>query len=266
MKYVALLKELKSFLRSNDLEESIAHIIIEDFLGRNYHIFLDDEVKTNHLERLENDILPRLKNKEPIQYILGYTYFYGLKILVNKNVLIPRNETEELVEWLLNTHQEKELTILDIGSGSGCIALAIKKHRPSWKVISVDVSTEALNVAKRNALELGLDVEFRNSNMLENVSEDIDIVISNPPYIEDNDEFVDEATNTYEPHLALYAKDKGLYFYKEFAKVLKIKKVQELYIEFGFQQAEEIKDIYNEFKVEIRKDINKNDRMARIIF
>ena len=106
MKYVALLKELKSFLRENNLEESIAHIIIEDFLGRSYHVFLDDDVKESHLEKLKNDILPRLKNKEPIQYILGYTYFYGLKILVNKDVLIPRNETEELVEWLLNTHQE----------------------------------------------------------------------------------------------------------------------------------------------------------------
>ena len=266
MKYVALLKELKSFLREYNFEESIAHIIIEDFLGRNYHIYLDDEVKENHLNYLKNDIYPRLIKKEPIQYILGYTYFYGLKINVNKNVLIPRNETEELVEWLLNEHHENELTILDVGSGSGCIALAIKKHRPNWKVISVDISNDALEVAKQNAKQLNLDVEFRNSNMLENVFEDIDIVISNPPYIKENDEFVDEATNIYEPHLALYADDFGLKFYKEFSKTLPIKKVRELYIEFGFQQAEDIKQIYKDFDVEIRKDINKLDRMARIKF
>ena len=114
MKYVALLKELKSFLRENNLEESIAHIIIEDFLGRSYHVFLDDEVKQFHLERLENDILPRLKNKEPIQYILGYTYFYGLKLDVNSNVLIPRSETDELVEKVLIDHQGlNKLTIAD---------------------------------------------------------------------------------------------------------------------------------------------------------
>ena len=266
MKYVALLKELKSFLRENNFEESIAHIIIEDFLGRNYHIYLDDEVKENHLNYLKNDIYPRLIKKEPIQYILGYTYFYGLKINVNKSVLIPRNETEELVEWLLNDHHENNLIILDVGSGSGCIALAIKKHRPNWKVISVDISNDALEVAKQNANELNLDVKFRNSNMLENVFEDIDIVISNPPYIEGNDEFVDEATNIYEPHLALYADDFGLKFYKEFSKTLPIKKVRELYIEFGFQQAKDIKQIYKDFDVEIKKDINKLDRMARIKF
>lgn len=266
MKYVALLKELKSFLNSINQEESIAHIIIEDFLGRNYYIYLDDEVKENHLERLKNEIIPRLIKKEPIQYVLGYTYFYGLRINVNKNVLIPRNETEELVEWLLNEHQEERLTLLDVGSGSGCIALAIKKHRPNWKVISVDISNEALDVAKQNANELNLDVEFRNSNMLENVFEDIDIVISNPPYIKENDEFVDEATNIYEPHLALYADDLGLKFYKEFSNILPIKKVRELYIEFGFQQANDIKQIYQDFDVEIRKDINKLDRMARIKF
>lgn len=266
MKYVALLRKLKSFLNSNNLEESIAHIIIEDFLGRNYHIYLDDEVSKIHLDRLENDIIPRLIKKEPIQYILGYTYFYGLKIGVNANVLIPRNETEELVEWLLSEHNEEHLTLLDVGSGSGCIALAIKKHRPNWKVISVDISNEALNVAKQNAKQLNLDVEFRNSNMLENVLESIDIVISNPPYIKENDSFVDEATYEYEPHLALYTIDAGLYFYKEFSKVLPNKKVRELYIEFGFQQANEIKEIFKDYEVEIRKDLNRNDRMARIKF
>lgn len=266
MKYVTLFKELKSLLNTLMLEETIAQIIFEDFLGKNYHIYLDDEVKQIHLERLNNDIIPRLKRKEPIQYILGYTYFYGLKINVNYNVLIPRNETEELVEWLLDNHQEESLTLLDIGSGSGCIALAIKRHRPNWKVISIDISNEALEVAKNNAISLNLDVDFRNSNLLENVSEDIDIVISNPPYIAKDDEFVDDATNTYEPHLALYAEDKGLEFYKEFSKTLPNKKVRELYIEFGFKQAKDIIDIFSDYQVEIRKDLNKLDRMARIIF
>ena len=266
MKYVTLLKNLKDFLSKENQEEFIAYIIIEDFLGKSYHAYLDDEVKQSHLNKLEKVILPRLRRKEPIQYILGYTYFYGLKISVNSNVLIPRNETEELVEWLLNTHKENELTVLDIGSGSGCIALAIKKHRPNWKVISVDISSSAIEVAKLNAKQLNLDVDFRISNLFENVFENVDVVISNPPYIEINDINVDEATNAYEPHLALYANDKGLEFYKEFNKLLPIKKVPELFVEFGFQQANEIKEIFNEYDIEIRKDINGLDRMARIIF
>ncbi|MBQ9730627.1 MAG: peptide chain release factor N(5)-glutamine methyltransferase [Bacilli bacterium] len=266
MKYVALLIELKKKLNKLGLEEAIAYLIIEDFLGRSYHVHLDDEVKENHLNRLNEDIIPRLERHEPIQYILGYTYFYGLKINVNKDVLIPRNETEELVEWLLDDHKEDSLTILDIGSGSGCIALAIKSRRPNWKVISVDISNEALMIAKDNASKLNIDVDFRNSNILENINESIDIVISNPPYIEQNDINVDESTEKYEPHLALYADDEGLYFYKEFSKILPIKKVRELYIEFGFQQAENIKEIYKKYDVEIRKDLNKLDRMARIIF
>lgn len=265
MKYSSLLIELKKKMSVNKMEESIATIIIKDLLGENYYFYLQDEVSVNDLHKV-NNILERLLKGEPIQYILGYTYFYGLKIIVDKNVLIPRNETEELVELLLESINDKDITIVDIGTGSGCIALAIKKHRPNWNVIGVDISKEALCIAKKNSQSLGLDVNFLESNLLENIDSDVDVIISNPPYIDVLDKEVDTQTLLYEPHLALFAEENGLLFYKKYKDICIQRNIKELFIEFGYKQAKDIKEIFHDYKIEIKKDLNKNDRMARITF
>lgn len=265
MKYTNLLLELKNKLREHHLEESIANVIFDDLLGSQYYVCLNEEVKKEHLVRVYK-ILDRLYKKEPIQYILGYTYFYGLKINVNQDVLIPRNETEELVDWVLKSEFRENLTIVDVGCGSGCIALAIKKNRPTWKVIGVDISKDALKVAKENAKYLNLDVTFIESDLLKNINEHIDIVVSNPPYIAENDIHVDESTYMYEPHLALYAEDEGLEIYKRLKEELINKNIPTLFIEYGYDQKQKIIDIYKKYHIELKKDINKNDRMARIKF
>lgn len=265
MKYTNLLLELKNKLSEHHLEESIANIILEDLLGSHYYVCLNEQVQEEHLIRV-SEILDRLYKKEPIQYILGYTYFYGLKINVNKDVLIPRNETEELVEWVLKSEFRENITIVDVGCGSGCIALAIKKNRPSWNVIGVDISKDALKVAKENAEKLNLDVTFIESDLLKNINEHVDIVVSNPPYIAKNDEHVDESTYMYEPHLALYAEDDGLEIYKRLKAEVTKRHISTLFIEYGYDQKQKIVDIYKKYHIELKKDINKNDRMARIEF
>lgn len=265
MKYRELFNRFKSEMLNNNLEDANAIVFMKHLLGDNFYTYLEDDVSNENIT-FSNNVIELLKNDEFIEYILGYTYFYGLKINVNKNCLIPRDETEELVEYLLNNITKEDATVLDFGTGSGCIALAIKKHRPRWNVIGLDVSKEALEIAKENAKQLNLDVKFIESDGFENVDFDIDYVISNPPYIEENDPDVDLKTFKHEPHLALFALDKGLYFYKLLKVECLKRNVLELYIEYGYKQKQDILNIYSSSNVETKKDLNKNDRIARIIF
>ena len=195
--------------------------------------------------------LERLKTAEPVQYILGYAWFLDYKIKVNKDVLIPRPETEELVTQLLYNNKKFTGTILDIGTGSGCIAITIKRLLPEAKIFAVDVSAAALNVAKQNAKDNKCEINFIEDDILnpdfKKYPDKVDIIISNPPYISEKEkEEMHANVLKYEPHLALFTDDDSLQFYKailSFAKK-KLKKQGELYLELNSEYAEAVFDLY----------------------
>ena len=208
----------------------------------------------------------------PIQYLIGYVNFYGYKIYVNENVLIPRYETEYLVEKTINYCKKifnKKVDILDIGTGSGAIAITLKKEIES-DVNASDISDSALETAKKNAKNNNVNINFIKSDIFENVNGKFDIIISNPPYIGENDEIMD-SVKKYEPHLALYAEDEGLCFYKEILKNAKKHLNNKFLIAFeiGYNQGKKIESIAKEYFenviISIEKDLSGKDRYFFII-
>jgi len=229
-------------------------------------------------------ILEDLKQQKPIQYILGETEFYGLQFNVNENVLIPRPETEELVDWIIKDSKFKSqnsepIKILDIGTGSGCIAISLAKHLPEAQVFAVDISESALKIAKENADRNGVEVEFIKANILESsLWEDValqqvdffDIIVSNPPYVRELEKReIKPNVLDNEPHLALFVEnDNPLIFYKaitDFA-VDKLKSNGSLYFEINQYLGQETKQLLVDFEfndIQLRKDLNGNDRMLK---
>ena len=208
----------------------------------------------------------------PIQYLIGYVNFYGYKINVNENVLIPRFETELLVEKTIkyiNKVFNKKVKILDIGTGSGCISIALKKEIDS-NVTALDISEKALETAESNAKLNDVDIRFIKSNILDKVNEKFDVIISNPPYI-DNKERVMKMVDKYEPHEALYASNNGLYFYEEILRNINkyLNKKFIIAFEIGDWEGQSVKSIaesyFKESKILIEKDYFDRDRYLFII-
>ena len=231
--------------------------------------FLEDINCTADSRELLLSDLERLALGEPFQHILGYTEFCGLKLNVNNNVLIPRQETTELVEWI-TANEKSPNKILDVGTGSGCIALAMKKSFPQSEVWAVDKSKEALNVAQKNADETALFVNFKELDMLTELDElslDFDIVVSNPPYIMPSEkvDMTDDVLN-YEPHMALFApEDDPLIYYRAVAEFAK-KCESTLYFEINPLLSSQTCDMLLEIgfkEIEIKEDISKKPRMIR---
>lgn len=215
--------------------------------------------------------LKRLEQGEPVQYIVGDVDFYGNIIKVNKNVLIPRRETEELVEktneLLKNISNPR---ILDIGTGSGCIPITLKKLIPTSTIDALDISKDALSVAKENAYDNNVTINFIESDIFNNINDKYDCIISNPPYIKEDEEIMDIVKNN-EPHLALYAKDNGLYFYKRIISESKnyLKEKFIIAFEIGETQANDIISIAKEYfpsaKIYKEQDLQHLDRFVFII-
>lgn len=223
-------------------------------------------------DKLEDGI-KRLNSGEPVQYIVGNVDFYGYKINVNKNVLIPRFETEELVFKTINLIKKnlnENIKVLDIGTGSGCISIALKKEIPGLDITAVDISEDALVVAKNNALENNCKINFIKSDLFNNIDDKYDLIISNPPYISYDEQIMDIVKKN-EPHLALYAKNNGLYFYEEIIKnssnYLNDKNI--IAFEIGYLQANEIKKMSHKYypnaNIIIEKDMQEKDRFVFII-
>ncbi|NHM07323.1 peptide chain release factor N(5)-glutamine methyltransferase [Flavobacterium sp. CYK-4] len=226
---------------------------------------------------LENwqQMLEKLKQEVPIQYIIGKTSFYGLEFEVNPNVLIPRQETEELVDWMLSDleiNANAVSDIIDIGTGSGCIAISLAKNLPHIKVSAIDISEKALEVAKRNATYNAVAVDFLQQNILQvdDLGRQIDLIVSNPPYVR-NLEKAEIRKNVleHEPHLALFvADDDALIFYRKIA-VLAMKNLKasgKLYFEINQYLGNEMIHLLEKMgfvNIELRKDIYGNDRMIR---
>ncbi|TDE04845.1 peptide chain release factor N(5)-glutamine methyltransferase [Flavobacterium sandaracinum] len=231
---------------------------------------------------LWNAILAPLKQEIPIQYLLGNTSFYGLDFSVNEHVLIPRPETEELVDWMLSDHRKTQLSttlkILDIGTGSGCIAISLAKNLPNATVFAIDVSEKALATAKKNADNNAVNVNFIHQNILEavtlsaveGINEQFDIIVSNPPYVRNLEkEEIKKNVLDNEPHLALFVEDDdALIFYKKIAELAQENLTESglLYFEINQYLGVAMIDLLEQmhFKnIELRKDIYGNDRMIK---
>ena len=221
-----------------------------------------------------NSIFEQLKKEIPVQYLLGKTSFYGLDFEVNENVLIPRPETEELVEWILfnnrTIQKSVNLKILDIGTGSGCIAISLAKNIPSSQVYAIDVSEKALATAKKNAKLNTVNVTFINQNILEteDLKQQFDIIVSNPPYVRNLEkEEIKKNVLDNEPHLALFVDDNdALIFYRKIAELAQknLSENGQLFFEINQYLGKEMIDLLEKmnFKnIELRKDIYGNDRM-----
>ena len=220
-----------------------------------------------------NNILKDIKRSKsyPVQYIVGNVNFYGYIYKVNKNVLIPRFETEELVENTIKLIKEKfkdkNITILDICTGSGCIGITLK-HELNAEVTISDISKKALKVAKENSKDL--DIKIIHSDILKNIKEKYDVIISNPPYISNNEKIMDIVKNN-EPNIALYAPNEGLYFYEEILKNISnnLKKDYIIAFEIGEKQAKHIINIANKYlkniNIILKKDMQNRDRMIFIM-
>lgn len=227
-----------------------------------------------HPEDNLEEAIKRLEKGEPVQYIVGDVDFYGNIIKVNKNVLIPRRETEELVEKTIELIKKifpnQNISILDIGTGSGCIPITLKKYFPNNNITAVDISQDALKVAVDNSLSNNVNINFIQSNLFENVYGKYHCIISNPPYIKEDEEIMDIVKNN-EPHLALYAPNEGLYFYEEILKEAN-KYLEDKFIiafEIGETQGQDIINIAGKYfpnsKVILEKDLQHLDRFIFVI-
>jgi release factor glutamine methyltransferase len=224
-------------------------------------------------DQLINKKLKQLLQHKPVQYVLNEAWFYKMKFFVNEHVLIPRPETEELVEWIVEELKMKneKLKILDIGSGSGCISIALKKELPGSEIISIDVSEEALKVARQNAIEQNVKIEFVQLDFLNEKSwsslKSYNIIVSNPPYIPQNEKSkLDKNVIEHEPHLALFVQDNDPFiFYKRISEFAgsHLKKKGKIFVEVHEDYAAQVQKIFKErgFKIERRKDLHGRDRM-----
>ena len=246
-------------------EQIISHIL--DLNKTNLYLKSKDILDNEKSDLIEQLILRRTKH-EPLQYILGETEFYGCKIKVNPDVLIPRPETELLVEKVL---QEDFGSILEIGTGSGAIAIALAKQMKNIQIKATDISKKALRIARQNAELNNVSIDFIQSDIFENIKGKYDIIVSNPPYISQNeyDKLAPEILD-YEPEIALLANDEGLSYYKKILANSKdyLTDIGKIYFEIGYDQAEKIKEIAKENgfdKVNVFKDLNGFDRIVKVI-
>lgn len=259
---------------------AITQIVFENKLELQAHqmAFERFRILTQEQQKQLNEILKRLLTNEPLQYVLEEADFYGLKFKVNKSVLIPRPETEELVEWMVRedgrrqTADDSEMQILDIGTGSGCIPISLSKKFPKANIEACDISEDALQVAEENNRGLQTRVKFFKHDILtEKLSANkYDIIVSNPPYISVSEkEAMRSNVLNYEPHLALFfSGDDDLIFYRKISEQasLALKPNGKIFFEINQAKGIEVVELLNNFgfvNIELRKDLSGKDRMVK---
>ena len=266
-------KELEGIFAPGETE-SLIFLIFEKIKGysRTQFILAHDEKLTNE-EQLEiARIVNRLKQHEPIQYILGETEFYGLPFYAVPGVLIPRPETEELVQLIIQENRLSEPVILDMGTGTGCIAISLRKNIPHAQVLACDISPVCLETARRNAQQNASEITVLEYNILTNAPEfnfpELDVIVSNPPYIRENEKpLMEKNVLEYEPDLALFVPDSDpLLFYRQIADFARIhlKNNGRLYFEINEAFGAECSAMLQEKSfsgIALKKDINGKDRM-----
>ena len=234
-------------------------------------VFALQQELTEEEKQFVEEIYKKLAAHIPAQYIIGHAEFFGMQLKVDERVLIPRLETEELVELILAENPEGHLKVLDIGTGSGAIALALAKDRSDWTITAADISQDALDLASENAERLDLEISFIKSDCFSEISSKYDIIVSNPPYISRADE-VEVGLNVLhsEPHLALFADEDGLAIYRRIAEDSKdyLNDGGKIYLEIGYKQGQSVPALFMENLPEKRvrtlKDQFGQDRMVVI--
>lgn len=244
---------------------SLKNLSFTDFVFALQHEVTEED------KHFVEEIYTKLASHIPAQYIIGHAEFYGMQLKVDERVLIPRPETEELVELILAENPKENLKVLDIGTGSGAIALALAKNRPDWSVTAADISQDALELATENANVQNLNLSFIKSDCFSEISSKYDIIVSNPPYISRADE-VEVGLNVLhsEPHLALFADEDGLAIYRRIAEDSKdyLNDGGKIYLEIGYKQGQSVPALFMENLPEKRvrtlKDQFGQDRMVVI--
>ena len=273
MKLAQIIKDFEEKLITQGEEAeslSFVYISLKELSFTDFVFALQQEV-TNEDYKFVEDIFIKLASHIPAQYIIGHAEFFGMQLKVDERVLIPRPETEELVELILSENPEKNLKVIDIGTGSGAIALALAKNRPDWSVTAADISQDALEVATENAKRQDLDLTFIRTDCFSEISSKYDIIVSNPPYISRADE-VEVGLNVLhsEPHLALFADEDGLAIYRRIAEDSKdyLNDGGKIYLEIGYKQGQSVPALFMENLPEKRvrtlKDQFGQDRMVVI--
>ncbi len=270
--------ELDTIYDSTEVD-AFFYRLIDSFYGvSRLQLALNQAYKIEETDEIDNALI-LLKKEKPIQYIIGETEFFGLIFKVNENTLIPRPETEELVDWILKEGTDRAVNVLDIGTGSGCIAIALAKNMPNAKVYALDISKAALKTAKLNADLNKVKIEFIEADILTighaelvSVSHKFDVIVSNPPYIQEKEKpLMKPNVLNNEPHLALFVKDENpLLFYEaitEFA-IHNLTKNGQLFFEINEYLGRKMIRLLidNNFKnIELKQDILKKDRMIKAI-
>lgn len=273
MKLAQIFKDFEEKLIAKGEEaESLSFVYrsLKNLSFTDFVFALQQEVTEEEKDFVE-EIYNKLAAHIPAQYIIGHAEFFGMKLKVDERVLIPRPETEELVDLILTENPEKNLKVLDIGTGSGAIALALAKNRPDWSVTATDISQDALDLATENAKRQDLNLSFIKSDCFSEISSKYDIIVSNPPYISRADE-VEVGLNVLhsEPHLALFADEDGLAIYRRIAEDSKdyLNDGGKIYLEIGYKQGQSVPDLFRknfpEKRVRTLKDQFGQDRMVVI--
>ncbi len=251
-----------------EAEQIISHFLKID----RFEIYLKADLVIS--SSLQNEILKLVEKRcthYPLQYLLGYVEFYNSLLKVTPDVLIPRPETELLVDIILKENSQNELNVLDIGTGSGAIAISLKKARPLWQITATDISEPALNIARMNANENNCLITFVNSDIFSHVEGKFDLIISNPPYISAQDYQALAPELFYEPANALLVPENGLYFYKKILNNAKsyLNSPAMIYFEIGADQSSEITNFAQKnlsAKISLQRDYNNFPRFLTIFF
>lgn len=274
--YGQVLIDLENQITKQEMEKGAARLIMQHVLaksGSDFFLFLNEESETTKVQEMQ-DILTKYLNYTPLQYLLGYTYFYGYKFKVNDKVLIPRFDTENLVELVLKKYNDVS-SLIDVGTGSGNIAVVLAKKLKKCHVYASDISTEALEIAKKNAKENEADITFYAGDLLEPfIQNDIHVplIVSNPPYVALDDKEVGSFVAGKEPALAIYARSNGLEVYERILKQVPsvLEKHGIMILEIGYKQAKDVtklakKYLGQDILVNVYQDINGLDRVIEII-
>ncbi|MBD5391069.1 peptide chain release factor N(5)-glutamine methyltransferase [bacterium] len=277
MNYQKLIQEAENLAIEYEKEESAVYLILEHvtkWSSTELYLQLHKEVSKEVYESFYQIYHRYIYKNEPVQYLIGSSCFYGYSFKVNENVLIPRYETEELVEKILYCYDQhykgQRVDVCDLATGSGCIGVTLALEEPNMKVVATDISKKALEVAKENSLTLGASVEFLEGDMLEPVkNRKFDIFVSNPPYIPEDEEVMSLVKDN-EPHIALFGGKDGMKFYRIILSGVKplLKDKAVICFEHGYNKKEEMillaKEYFPNARVEVLKDMEGKDRMTFI--
>ncbi len=275
--YNSLVDNLKAIYSENE-SKSIAFIVVEHLLHFSKFKYTENKNMPFPVPQINNwkNIESRLLNYEPIQYIIGKAPFYGLDFIVNKNVLIPRQETEELVQLILLENKDRKIKIIDVGTGSGCIAITLKKYCEEFDVFATDISDAALQVAKQSAKDNNVIINFVNDNILDSKiisSNKFEIIVSNPPYIPESEKIkMHKNVKDFEPEIALFSpENEPLKYYKHIAEFA-CKHLEEdglIYVEVHEKFAKEVVllfEVYGFVDNKVINDINEKPRFVKSKF